>query len=64
MYIAQVIECLLVRLMLNMKVVWYAIYVTKVLICLLTLSLNKEIIYNYMWSNMNADGNAQQEIKL
>jgi hypothetical protein len=20
--------------------------------------------YNYMWSNMNADGNAQQEIKL
>jgi hypothetical protein len=25
----------------------------------------KEIIHdNYMWSNMNADGNAQQEIKL
>jgi hypothetical protein len=63
MYIAQVIECLLVRP--------YAKY-EGVLVCNLRykgFDLSTDFVfkqgnytYNYMWSNMNAD--AQQEIKL
>jgi hypothetical protein len=65
MYIAQVIECLLVRTYAKYEGGFGMQFTYK------GFDLSTDFVfkqgnytYNYMWSNMNADGNAQQEIKL